>query len=179
MELSLELLMKLEKEYGDSFYIFDLQRFESNYKELLECFRSIYARSNIAYSYKTNYIPKLCKRVNLLGGYAEVVSRMEYDLALNIGVPPQRIIFNGPLKLYEDIEYALLAGSIINLDSFYEISMVEAVARQFPARKFAVGIRCNFDVGTGNVSRFGDHFTHCYTPRCCGTFPRLGYGATQ
>ena len=155
MELSLEFLMKLEKEYGDSFYIFDLRRFESNYKELLECFRTIYARSNIAYSYKTNYIPKLCKYVNLLGGYAEVVSRMEYDLALRIGVPPQKIIFNGPLKLYADIESALPAGTIINLDSFYEIPIVEAVARQFPERKFAVGVRCNFDVGTGNISRFG------------------------
>lgn len=155
MGLSLELLMKLEKEYGDSFYILDLRRFESNYKGLLESFRSIYARSNIAYSYKTNYIPKLCKCVNLLGGYAEVVSRMEYDLALRVGVPPQKIIFNGPVKLYEDIKYALLGGSIINLDSFHETSMVEAVAREIPTRKFAVGVRCNFDVGTGDVSRFG------------------------
>ena len=46
-----------------------------------------------------------------------MVSRLEYDLALKIGQPPDKIIFNGPVKQYEDIELALNNGSIVNLDS--------------------------------------------------------------
>ena len=95
MELNREVLAGLKKEYGDAFYLLDSEQFRSNFLELKECFSSIYPNFNIAYSYKTNYIPKLCKIVNELGGYAEVVSEMEMELALRVGVVPKRIIWNG------------------------------------------------------------------------------------
>lgn len=155
MKISWQILQKLEKEYGDSFYILDIRKFDNNYKEFLTSFREIYSNSNIGYSYKTNYTPKICQWVNSLGGYAEVVSQMEYDLAVRIGVPPSKIIFNGPFKLKEDIENAILAGSIVNLDSLHEVSIVEALAQRLPEREIAVGLRCNFDVGTSKISRFG------------------------
>jgi diaminopimelate decarboxylase len=80
---------------------------------------------------------------------------MEYDLALKVGVMPQRIIFNGPYKSESDIEKALLAGSVVNLDSFYEVMIVEAIAQRMPECTINVGLRCNFDIGTENISRFG------------------------
>jgi diaminopimelate decarboxylase len=155
MKLSWQILQRLEKEYGDSFYILDINKFEKNYQEFLTSFREIYSNSNIGYSYKTNYTPKICQCVNSMGGYAEVVSEMEYDLAIRIGVPPSKIIFNGPLKLKEDIENAILAGSIVNLDSLPEVSIVKTLAQRLPEHKIAVGVRCNFDVGASRVSRFG------------------------
>jgi len=88
-------------------------------------------------------------------GYAEVVSQMEYHLAIRIGVPPKRIIFNGPLKLAQDIENAIMAGSIVNLESHYEVSIVKALAQKLPGHDIIVGVRCNFDIGTGSLSRFG------------------------
>lgn len=155
MELSWQKLNELEKLYGESFFILDIRKFEYNYKDFLQCFRSIYANSNIGYSYKTNYIPKLCQSVHSMGGYAEVVSQMEYDLARRIGVPPSRIIFNGPLKHKEDIEKAILAGSIVNLDSKEEVEVVKELAYKLPEHKIAVGLRCNFDIGASRISRFG------------------------
>ena len=152
---SWEILQKLEKEYGDSFYILDIRKFEKNYQEFFTSFREIYSNSNIGYSYKTNYTPKICQYVNSMGGYAEVVSQIEYDLAVRIGVHPSRIIFNGPFKLKEDIEQAIMAGSLINLDSLQEVSIVQDLARRLPDHKIAVGVRCNFDVGASGASRFG------------------------
>lgn len=154
-EFSWNLFEKLSQKYGDFFYLLDLKKFESNYSDFLEAFRAIYPNTNIAYSYKTNYIPRLCELVNSLGGYAEVVSRMEYELAVRIGVSPSKIIFNGPLKFHEDIEIALLSGSIVNLDSLSEVAIVKNIADKMPEVNFAVGIRCNFDIGVGTVSRFG------------------------
>lgn len=90
-----------------------------------------------------------------MGGYAEVVSQMEYDLAIAIGVPPTRIIFNGPLKHQEDLEKAILAGSTVNLDSLEEVEMVEALAQKIPEQNIAVGLRCNLEVDTSRISRFG------------------------
>jgi len=155
MALSWQTLHNLEKEYGDSFFIWDIRQFENNYKEFLQGFSSIYPNTNLGYSYKTNYIPKLCQTVHSMGGYAEVVSQMEYDLAIAIGVPPTRIIFNGPLKQKEDLEKAILAGSIVNLDCLEEVEMVEALAERLPDPKIAVGLRCNFEIDTSRISRFG------------------------
>jgi diaminopimelate decarboxylase len=155
MALSWPTLHNLEKEYGDSFFILDIRQFENNYKEFLQGFRSIYPNTNLGYSYKTNYIPKLCQTVHSMGGYAEVVSQMEYDLAIAIGVPPTRIIFNGPLKQQEDLEKAILAGSTVNLDCLEEVEKVEALAEKLPEQKIAVGLRCNFEIDTTRISRFG------------------------
>ncbi len=154
MELSWQKLHEFEQKYGESFFILDLKQFENNYHNFLKAFSSIYPNTNLGYSYKTNYTPKLCKTVNSLGGYAEVVSQMEYELAILIGVHPSRIIFNGPLKFPEDIEKAILAGSIVNLDALREVFIIKDLAEKFPDQKISVGLRCNFDIGAG-ISRFG------------------------
>jgi diaminopimelate decarboxylase len=155
MKLSWCNFDRLEKEHGESFFILDIYQFEQNYTEFLQAFRSIYANTNLGYSYKTNYIPKLCQTASALGGYAEVVSQMEYELAIAIGVPPHRIIFNGPLKPQADLERAILAGSIVNLDSLEEVEIVAALAQRLPERQIEVGLRCNFDLGNDRISRFG------------------------
>lgn len=36
MQLCWQTLHRLEKEYGDSFFILDLRQFETNYKDLLQ-----------------------------------------------------------------------------------------------------------------------------------------------
>jgi diaminopimelate decarboxylase len=155
VELSWPILQDLEQKYGECFYLLDLNKFEDNYRQFLDCFRSIYPNTNIGYSYKTNYIPTICKSVAQHQGYAEVVSQMEYDLARKIGVPCDQIIFNGPLKYPQDLERAVLAGSIVNLDSLQEVEIICALAKRLPDRLISVGLRCNFDIGTDLISRFG------------------------
>ncbi len=155
MKLSWQILQDLEQKHGECFYLLDLSKFKENYTQFLDCFRAIYPNTNIGYSYKTNYIPKLCKSVLNLGGYAEVVSQMEYDLAIKIGVPPSRIIFNGPLKYTQDLERAVLAGSIVNLDSLQEVQIIDELAQRLPKQQISVGLRCNFDIDSERISRFG------------------------
>jgi diaminopimelate decarboxylase len=155
MNISWKLLDNLSQKYGDSFYLLDSQRFERNYKELLTAFRGIYSNTFIAYSYKTNYTPKLCKKIDSIGGFAEVVSEMEYELALKIGVNPQKIIFNGPYKNEKTIEKLVLRRGTVNLDSHYEIDLIEKIARRNPDDIISIGLRCNFDIQNSIVSRFG------------------------
>ena len=64
-----------------TYYVFKEKDFIDNYKSFFDTFRKYYSNYQIAYSYKTNYTPYICKLVKELGGYAEVVSKMEYDLA--------------------------------------------------------------------------------------------------
>jgi diaminopimelate decarboxylase len=155
MKLSWNLLKELESKYGDSFYILDFDAFKNNYWEFLKEFRNIYPGTNIAYSYKTNYLPEICKYVDSQSGYAEVVSRMEYDLAVKIGVNPRNIIFNGPYKTGDDLQTALLAGAVVNLDSFQEGLEIKHICGKFPGQEMRVGIRCSLEIEKDFTSRFG------------------------
>ena len=155
MILNKQVISELRKEYGDAFYLLDSEQYRNNFIELRDTFRKIYPNFNIAYSYKTNYTPKFCKIVNELGGYAEVVSEMELEIALRIGVKPNRIIWNGPIKNPQKLEEFLVAGGTGNIDSIEEFATVKDIAERHPAKTLNLGIRCNYEVGDGVVSRFG------------------------
>lgn len=148
-------ISSLVENFGDAFYLLDSKQFENNFIELKQAFASIYPNFNIAYSYKTNYTPALCKIVNKLGGFAEVVSDMEMEIALRVGVEPKNIIWNGPVKNADKVEWLLLQGGSVNIDAEYETTLIEDIAKRNPDKLLNVGIRCNFDVNDGVVSRFG------------------------
>lgn len=155
MILNKQVVNELRKEYGDAFYLLDSEQYRNNFLELRDTFRKIYPNFNIAYSYKTNYTPKFCKIVNELGGYAEVVSEMELEIALRVGVKPNRIIWNGPIKNPKKLEEFLVAGGTGNIDSVEELEVVKNIAERHPDKKLNLGIRCNYEVNDGVVSRFG------------------------
>ncbi len=154
-DLNAQMLEGIAQAYGSSFYLLNSEQFRQNYMELTDAFRSIYPRFNIAYSYKTNYIPKLCQIVNGLGGYAEVVSDMEMEIALRCGVQPERIIWNGPVKDARKAEWLLANGGTVHVDSLEELHAVLAMTSDHPGKTLNIGLRCNFDVGDGVISRFG------------------------
>lgn len=155
MILNKQVINELRKEYGDAFYLLDSEQYRNNFLELRDTFRKVYPNFNIAYSYKTNYTPKFCKIVNELGGYAEVVSEMELEIALRVGVKPNRIIWNGPIKNPKKLEEFLVAGGTDNIDSVEELEVVKNIAERHPDKTLNLGIRCNYEVNDGVVSRFG------------------------
>ena len=128
---------------GGPFYLVDRQKFEANFDDLTTAFSKRYDPFVLAYSYKTNYLPYLCGIIRDKGGWAEVVSRMEYDLALKVGQDPKKIIFNGPVKTVDDIQLSLGNGSMINVDSEAELAMVSEYAKIHPDREISIGLRIN------------------------------------
>ena len=150
-----QIIEQLRAEYGDAFYLLDSAQFRKNFAELKTAFNNIYPNWNIAYSYKTNYTPKLCKIVNELGGYAEVVSEMELEIAKRVGCKMDRVIWNGPIKNVPIMEQFLLDGGTINIDSIEELEQVKDIHNRHTDELIHVGIRCNYDVNDGVVSRFG------------------------
>ena len=155
MALDYNILKNMEEQFGESYYILNSKKFSDNFDEFLGEFKKFYPKTNIGYSYKTNYTPKLCKIIDSKSAYAEVVSTMEYDLALKIGVNPKNIIVNGPYKNKEALEKFLLNGSNVNIDSYKEISLVETIANENKDKTLSIGLRCNFDIGNEVISRFG------------------------
>lgn len=150
-----QIIKQLQTEYGEAFYLLDSAQFRKNYAELKAAFNDIYPNWNIAYSYKTNYTPKLCKIVNELGGYAEVVSEMELEIAKRVGCKMDRVIWNGPIKNVPIMEQFLLDGGTINIDCIEELEQVKYIHNRHADKLINVGIRCNYEVNDGVVSRFG------------------------
>lgn len=142
------------KELKTPYYIFYADEFIENYYDLENSMRSIYDNYQIAYSFKTNYTPAVCNLVKKLGGYAEVVSDMEYQLALKVGFSPEHIVYNGPGK-GKMLEHCLLNGGLLNVDNMCEFKKICDIVSNYPEKDFEIGIRVNFDIGNQLHSRFG------------------------
>lgn len=149
-----DTIKKLISNYGSPLYIFHADEFERNYLNLLECMRNVYSKYNIAYSYKTNYTPKICSLVKRLGGMAEVVSEMEYTLARRLGYASEEIVYNGPVKGKGLFEH-LSDGGVANIDSLDEMETVVAFASENSALNIRIAFRVNIDIEQGFISRFG------------------------
>lgn len=149
-----EEVKKIVAQYGSPIYIFHEHEFLANLKSLCDAFQSIYTNYIPAYSYKTNYTPYLCGLIKHNGGYAEVVSDMEYFLAKKLGYANNQIIYNGPCKGDMLTEH-LLNGGISNIDNEHEAITIASIAKLNPDKHIHVGIRLNLDIGANYISRFG------------------------
>lgn len=147
-------VVDLSKKIGTPFYIFDEEGFIDNYNALNDIFKAVYPNYQISYSYKTNYTPYICNIVKQLGGYAEVVSDMEYTLAKKLGYDNRQIVYNGPSKgplAFEHIEN----HGILNIDSLDEANRIADYCDSHPDKTYTCGLRINMDLGGDFVSRFG------------------------
>lgn len=150
-----ENIGRLTEQYGNAFYIFNPDGFEENYLNLLNDFKTFYENSNVAYSCKTNYLPQCLKIVLKNGGYAEVVSDMELEIAHLCGFSDHKIIWNGPIKEPKALEGFLLSGGLVNIDNGLEWNLIKEIAVSYEDTKLRIGLRCNYDTGDGVTSRFG------------------------
>ncbi|MGO4958402.1 diaminopimelate decarboxylase family protein [Luteococcus sp. Sow4_B9] len=110
------------------------------------------------YSYKSNPVPGILQLLDRLGVGAEVTSHYELWLALQLGVAPEHIIFNGPGKSEEGLRLAVERGiQIININQLEEVERIAAVAREL-GRRPRVGIRVSTS-GTWQ-GQFATHASH-------------------
>ena len=84
-----------------------------------------------------------------------MVSDMELEIARRIGVPYSKVHFNGPVKNFEAVREVILGGGIVNLDDYVEVPAITELAAQHPDMTINVGLRCNFQINDGTLSRFG------------------------
>ncbi|OIO68040.1 MAG: diaminopimelate decarboxylase [Zetaproteobacteria bacterium CG_4_9_14_3_um_filter_49_83] len=146
-----ELLAK----YGSPLFVISEQRLRDNVRKLLRAFETRYGNVTYAWSYKTNYLGAVCNTLHQEGAWAEVVSAFEYEKARQLGVPAEKILFNGPHKERPILERVVAEGGRIHLDHLDELYLLESIARD-ANKQVNVTMRLNFDTGyTEPWSRFG------------------------
>ena len=107
--------------YGSPLFVFSERTLVDRYRELEQAFSRRYPSVRIAWSYKTNYLQAICRVFHREGAWAEVVSPFEYDKAVALGIPPERIHFNGPYKPDDALARAIAGGAILHVDNLDEI----------------------------------------------------------
>jgi diaminopimelate decarboxylase len=148
-------LQAIKQKHGNSFYVFDSDQLKKNIESFKKSFTQFYEKIEVAYSYKTNYIPAILRIIDSLEISPEVVSEMEYDLAISIGVKPEDIIFNGPVKNRAALSKSILNQSRINIDSLDELNLIMEILTKNKIKNLEIGIRCNFGANGSSSSRFG------------------------
>ncbi|MFN0203680.1 MAG: diaminopimelate decarboxylase [Bacteroidia bacterium] len=149
---------ELISKYGSPLFVISEDTIRKTYREAYNSFATRYPNVQFAWSYKTNYMNAVCCIFHQEGSWAEVVSRFEYEKALNNGVPSDKIIFNGPDKTSEDLRVAVENRSPIHIDHFDELYMLLELADQLHTRP-KVAIRVNMDTGVQPMwDRFGFNY---------------------
>lgn len=145
----------LVSRFGSPLFVYSESVLRRRARAVHRAFQTRYPNVTAAWSYKTNYLKAICAVLHQEGALAEVVSAFEYEKARALGIPGDRIIFNGPHKTPEALEQAVREGAQIHVDHLDEVSDLEAVAKRLE-RKVKVGLRLNMDTGIyPQWTRFG------------------------
>lgn len=147
-------LASLVERQGSPLYVLDEARLDENAARFLAVPRGAERGCEPHYSYKTNPVPEVLRRLHARGVAAEVASPYELWLALELGVRPERIVYDSPAKAPEAIALAIDRGvDLINLNGREELALVAALARD-RSRRARVGIRVV--VPGGRAGQFGE-----------------------
>jgi diaminopimelate decarboxylase len=134
-------LSMLLEQYGSPLHVVDAQRLEANASAFTSVPLGASKPCEVYYSYKTNPIPGVLKRLAELGVGAEVISEYELWLALKLGVAPSRIVYNGPCKSDASLETSVVRElGLISVNARPELDRIAAIARRVGKRP-RIGVR--------------------------------------
>ncbi len=127
--------VELAREFGTPLFVFGERRIKHNIARLKRAAKFVKGDLKICYAAKANSTMAILRSVREAGADLEVNSGGELWKALEIGFRPEQIIFNGTSKTAEELEQAITAGIYaIQVDSLYELELIETVARNLQKR---------------------------------------------
>ncbi len=138
----------LTSEYDTPLFVFSEPRIRHNIERLKQAARSVERPVKFCYASKANSNMAVLAAVRDAGIDIEVNSGGELFKALRIGFRPDQIIFNGTSKTAAEMDEAVGAGIYaINVDSIYEIEIVEESARRL-VKQARIALRLVPEIGT-------------------------------
>lgn len=146
-------VIALAERFGTPLHLLDARRLDANLAEFLTPPHRRFPGAEVYYSFKTQPLPWVVKRLVSLGAGAEVISEYELRLALHLGIAGEKIIYNGPGKSDASIRLAVESGVLLlNLNHFEEVERVASIARSV-RKRIRVGVRVV--TSSGWSSQFG------------------------
>lgn len=110
----------------------------------------------IHYAMKANPMPEVVKHFSGLSDGIDVASVGEMGVALAAGMSPDRISFAGPGKSPDELERAVAAGIVINMESALEMRRLAEIARRTAVRpRVAVRVNPDFELKSSGMKMAG------------------------
>jgi diaminopimelate decarboxylase len=132
--------LELVKEFNSPLFVFSESRIRDNIKRLQHAAAAVDRPIKFCYASKANSNMAVLKVVLESGIDVEVNSGGELFKALRVGFRPDQIIFNGTSKSDDELDDAVRAGIYaINVDSIYEIELVEQSVERLRAQDEQIG----------------------------------------
>lgn len=139
------LISKIAAEVGTPFYLYSEQKLRDNFQAFADAVKPL-KKATVCFAVKSNFNPTILKILAGMGAGADIVSGGELELALQAGVPADKIVFSGVGKTRAELTAAIRAGiKQINAESESEIRLINEIALDLN-KTAAVGIRVNPDV---------------------------------
>lgn len=134
----------IAREVGTPFYLYSYRTLINHCRHFKKALSGL--KYLICYAYKANSNLALCKVLAEEGCGADIVSGGELIKALEVGVPPERIVFNGNGKTAREMEMALQFDILMfNVDSQPELLLLNEVAGRI-GKKARIALRVNPDI---------------------------------
>lgn len=123
-------LLDISKRFGTPTYVYYEKKIRRNYRTISSAFKSRYENSRILYAMKANPSLAICHILKQEGSGADVVSEGELMTAQKVGIEKSKIIFTNNSKTDRELEVALDAGVIINIDSMAELIRLKKITEK-------------------------------------------------
>lgn len=116
----------IAEKYGTPVYVYDFEIIRRNAKRLKASFQSAQTQTMIYYAMKANSHPAIVKILSESGLGIDCVSPGELEIALKVGIHPDKILYSGNYESIDDMSAAFHSGVQINLD---DISSLDRLLR--------------------------------------------------
>jgi diaminopimelate decarboxylase len=120
--------VSLAARFGTPLYITDEDRIRARFREVHDALASRYGKVRVLYAAKANGNPAILRTLAGEGAGADVFSAGELLLALQAGMDPDRLLFNGSSKSDADLALAVEKGVRVSVDSLDELRSLDRIA---------------------------------------------------
>ena len=132
---------RIAKKFGTPFYCYSFSKLRENVNKFKNNFKSF--SPLICFAVKSNTNVYLIREIKKFGLGADVVSLGELMMALKAGIKPNKIVFSGVGKTFDELKFAINKKILlINAESLSEIMVINKIAK-LKNKKVRVGIRLN------------------------------------
>ena len=119
----------LAQKYGTPLYVTSEDRVCEQFESYKKAFNNRYPKVRILFAAKANGNLAVMRALARRGAGADVFSSGELHLALEAGIPADKLLFNGSSKTPGDLELAVEKEVKVSVDSLDELHQLDAAAK--------------------------------------------------
>lgn len=119
---------QLAEQFGTPLYVYSQNRIQSNYRRLVEAYRSHYPNFQVYYAIKANNNPAIVKILGEEGAGADASCISEILIAENSGIPSEKVLYSGVYNANKDLQYAVENHVRLNLEDLSQLDRLNSIS---------------------------------------------------